>query len=85
MRAQLNKTISRLFLKNKKMFLVLGDIGVYGFKDLLESKRAVNIGILEQATISFASGLSKIGIFPEHLSSITLSNSCSLTLCRSVF
>ncbi|MDC0236155.1 hypothetical protein OAK10_04645 [Candidatus Pelagibacter sp.] len=64
MRAQLNKTISRLFLKNKKMFLVLGDIGVYGFKDLLESKRAVNIGILEQATISFASGLSKIGFIP---------------------
>ena len=64
MRAQLNKTVKKLFLKNKKIFLILGDIGVYGFKDLLKSKRAVNIGILEQATISFASGLSKVGFIP---------------------
>lgn len=64
MRAQLNKTIKRLFLKNKKIFLILGDIGVYGFRDLLKSKRALNIGILEQATISFASGLAKVGFIP---------------------
>lgn len=64
MRAQLHKTVKKLFLKNKKIFLILGDIGVYGFKDLLKSKRAVNIGILEQATISFASGLSKVGFIP---------------------
>lgn len=64
MRAQLNKTIKKLFFKNKKIILILGDIGVYGFRDLLKSKRAVNIGILEQATISFASGLSKVGFIP---------------------
>ena len=64
MRSQFNKTIKRLFLKNKKIFLILGDIGVYSFRDLLKNKRAINIGILEQASISFASGLSKIGFVP---------------------
>jgi len=64
MRSQLNKTIRRLFFKNKKLFLILGDIGVYGFRDLLKNKRAINIGILEQATTSFASGIAKIGYIP---------------------
>jgi len=64
MRAQLNKTLKRLFFKNKKLFLILGDIGVYGFKDILKSKRGINIGILEQASISFAAGLAKIGFIP---------------------
>jgi transketolase len=64
MRTQLNKTVKKLFFKNKKLFLILGDIGVYGFKDLLKSKRAINIGILEQATVSFAAGLAKIGFIP---------------------
>jgi transketolase len=64
MRIQFNKTVQRLFKKNKKLFIILGDIGVYGFKDLLKEKRAINIGILEQATISFAAGLAKIGFIP---------------------
>jgi len=64
MRAQLNKTLKRLFFKNKKLFLILGDIGVYGFKNILKSKRGINIGILEQASISFAAGLAKIGFIP---------------------
>lgn len=64
MRIQFNKTVQRLFRKNKKLFIILGDIGVYGFKDLLKEKRAINIGILEQATISFAAGLAKIGFIP---------------------
>jgi transketolase len=66
MRNQFTKTINNLFNKNKKIFLILGDIGVYGFQDLLKKKpaRALNIGILEQATVSFAAGLSKIGFIP---------------------
>lgn len=64
MRKQFNITFKKLFKKNKKLFLILGDIGVYGFKDILKEKRAINIGILEQATISFAAGLSKIGFIP---------------------
>ena len=64
MRNQFNKTVKKLFKKNKKIFLILCDIGVYGFKDLLKEKRALNIGILEQATMSFAAGLAKIGFIP---------------------
>jgi transketolase len=65
-RNQFTKTIKKLFGKNKKIFLILGDIGVYAFQDLLKKKpaRALNIGILEQSTISFAAGLSKIGFIP---------------------
>jgi transketolase len=66
MRRQFTKTVTKLFIKDKKIFLILGDIGVFGFQDLLkrESARVINIGILEQATISFAAGLSKIGFIP---------------------
>jgi transketolase len=66
MRNQFTKTLKKLFTKDKKIFLILGDIGVFGFKNLLKKKppRALNIGILEQATISFAAGLSKIGFIP---------------------
>jgi transketolase len=66
MRNQFTETVIKLFNKNKEIFLILGDIGVFGFQDLLKKKptRALNIGILEQATISFAAGLSKIGFVP---------------------
>jgi transketolase len=66
MRSQFTKSIIDIFKKNKKILLILGDIGVFGFKDLIKKKnsRAINIGILEQATISFAAGLSKIGFIP---------------------
>jgi transketolase len=66
MRAQFTKTVLDLHKKNKKIFLILGDIGVYGFKNLLNKnpKRGLNLGILEQAMISFAAGLSKIGFIP---------------------
>jgi transketolase len=66
MRNQFTKTITNLFNKDKKIFLILGDIGVFSFQNLLKKKlsRALNIGILEQATISFAAGLSKIGFVP---------------------
>ena len=66
MRNQFIKTIKKVFSENKKIFLILGDIGIYGFQDLLKKKpvRALNIGILEQAMVSFAAGLSKIGFIP---------------------
>ena len=55
-----------IFKKFKNSFLLLGDIGVYGFRNLLkkEYKRAKNFGILEQGMISFAAGLSKMGFIP---------------------
>jgi transketolase len=66
MRKQFAKTTEELVKKNKKLILLLGDISVFNFRHLLKKYplRAINIGILEQATISFAAGLSKIGFTP---------------------
>jgi transketolase len=66
MRKQFVITTESIFKKSKNSFLLLGDIGVFGFRNLLKkfSKRAKNFGILEQATISFAAGLSKMGFIP---------------------
>ena len=46
--------------------MLLGDIGVYGFRDMLTNypQRAYNIGILEQSTISLSAGLSLSNLIP---------------------
>ena len=46
--------------------LLLGDIGVYGFRDVLARypQRVFNIGILEQSMISLGAGLASEGIIP---------------------
>tara|TARA_B100001540_G_scaffold314168_1_gene338539 strand:- start:321 stop:1208 length:888 start_codon:yes stop_codon:yes gene_type:complete len=66
MRKQFVKTISKLFKKDKKIVMLLGDIGVFGFRNLfkLYNKRIYNIGILEQSMISLAAGLSNEGMKP---------------------
>ena len=66
MRKQFVKTISKLFKKDKKIVILLGDIGVFGFRNLFKynSKRIYNIGILEQSMISLAAGLSNEGMKP---------------------
>ncbi len=66
MRKQFVTTTERIFKNYKNSFLLLGDIGVFGFRNLIRnfSKRAKNFGVLEQATISFAAGLSKMGFIP---------------------
>lgn len=66
MRAQFTKTIESIIDKNKSIFIILGDIGVFGFRNIFKNypKQIINIGILEQATISFAAGLSKMGLIP---------------------
>lgn len=45
---------------------MLGDIGVFGFREELKDlpQRAYNIGILEQCTVGVAAGLSKMGMIP---------------------
>jgi transketolase len=52
--------------EDQNPYLLLGDIGVWGFRHLLEKYplRAKNIGICEQAMISLASGLSMVGFTP---------------------
>tara|TARA_B100000768_G_C11276365_1_gene376177 strand:+ start:2167 stop:3057 length:891 start_codon:yes stop_codon:yes gene_type:complete len=66
MRKQFIKTVTSLFKKDKKIVTLLGDIGVFGFRDLFKSypKRIYNIGILEQSMISMAAGLSNEGMKP---------------------
>ena len=66
MRKQFSETIELLFKKNSKLVLLLGDIGVFAFRNLMKKfpKRAINIGILEQSTISFAAGIAKQGFIP---------------------
>lgn len=66
MRQQLVKTVSNLLKKDKRLVLLLGDIGVYGFQQAFKDfpDRVYNIGILEQATVSLAAGLAKVGLIP---------------------
>lgn len=66
MRKQFVSTISDLMEKDDRLALFLGDIGVFGFKEVLNkfSNRAFNIGILEQSTVSLAAGFSHSGFLP---------------------
>lgn len=66
MRKQLVKTVESILESNKRSVLLLGDIGVFGFRKSIERypNRAYNIGILEQTTIGLAAGLSKTNLIP---------------------
>jgi transketolase len=66
MRKQLVNTVESILEVNQKTTLLLGDIGVFGFRNSFKnySDRVYNIGILEQSTISLASGMSITGLIP---------------------
>jgi transketolase len=66
MRKQFVHTASRLLEQDERVVLLLGDIGVFGFRDAFKAfpDRVYNIGILEQATVSLAAGLAKTGMVP---------------------
>ena len=66
MRKQFVKTVEDIMTKDKKLIILLGDIGVFGFRNVFKNHpdRIYNIGILEQATIGMAAGLSKTGFIP---------------------
>ena len=66
MRGQFVKTVSKLIQNDERVVLLLGDIGVYGFRDMLSNypQRAYNIGVLEQSTISLSAGLSLSNLIP---------------------
>ena len=66
MRSQLAETASKIIREDELAVLLLGDIGVFAFRDLLKEfpLRAYNIGILEQSTIGLAAGLSLTGHYP---------------------
>jgi len=66
MRKQFVKTVESILAQDEKTILLLGDIGVFGFKKAFElfPERVLNIGILEQSTIGLAAGLSMQGFIP---------------------
>lgn len=66
MRRQLVRTVESAMAADQRLVLLLGDIGVYGFRNALARypERAFNVGILEQATVSMAAGLASEGLIP---------------------
>lgn len=66
MRKEFKNIINKHFESNEELFLILGDIGVYGFEEIIKKypERAINIGILEQSMVGTIAGFSKLGILP---------------------
>jgi len=66
MRKQFARTTHEILNINEQAIVLLGDIGVFGFMEAMRDHpdRVLNIGILEQTTISLAAGLSIEGMIP---------------------
>ena len=66
MRQQFVTTLFEVMKQDDRVVLLLGDIGVHGFKNVFAElpKRIYNIGILEQTTIGAAAGLAIRGLVP---------------------
>ncbi len=66
MRRQLVKTITDILERDSRAVLLLGDIGVFGFREVFKRfpTRVYNIGILEQASVGLAAGLATEGMIP---------------------
>tara|TARA_Y100000996_G_C22506617_1_gene636682 strand:- start:24 stop:875 length:852 start_codon:yes stop_codon:yes gene_type:complete len=66
MRKTFPKVTESLMKKNKKVFCLLGDIGVFSFRNVFKNykNRILNMSTMEQSMIGFAAGLSKIGFIP---------------------
>ena len=66
MRKQFINTVEDILKINDKLILLLGDIGVFGFRNSFKQypDRVYNIGILEQSTVSMAAGLAMNNFIP---------------------
>jgi transketolase len=66
MRKQFVNTIESLLAVDERLVLLLGDIGVFGFRNSFAKYpgRVMNVGILEQSTVGVAAGLAKSGLVP---------------------
>ncbi|MGV0949102.1 MAG: transketolase [Azonexus sp.] len=66
MRKQFVKSVTDLLANDPERVLLLGDIGVFGFHQAASDfpGRVINIGILEQATVSMAAGMALTGMKP---------------------
>ena len=58
--------VENLMKKDKKIFCLLGDIGIFSFRNIFKNykDRILNMSTMEQSMIGFASGLSKAGYKP---------------------
>lgn len=66
MRKQFVKSVTKLLADDPSRVLLLGDIGVFGFRQAAADfpGRVINVGILEQATVGMAAGLAMAGMKP---------------------
>jgi transketolase len=66
MRKQLITTVENVLDYDPRTVLLLGDIGVFGFRKAFDyhTRRVFNIGILEQSMTGLASGLALGGMIP---------------------
>ena len=66
MRKIFPRVVEELMKKDKKIFCLLGDIGVFSFREIFKKykERILNMSTMEQSMIGFASGLSKAGYKP---------------------
>jgi len=65
-RSVFQQVVSSAVAERDRLALFLGDIGVYGFREVLRDypSRAMNIGIMEQSMVSFAAGFARSGFRP---------------------
>ena len=66
MRRRFGKIISQLAEKDKKLYVIVGDIGYRVFDEFRDKfpNRFINMGICEQSIISVASGMALEGLKP---------------------
>ncbi len=66
MRRIFPKTIEQLMKKDKKIFCLLGDIGIFSFRNIFKkfANRILNMSTMEQTMLGFGAGLSKAGYIP---------------------
>jgi transketolase len=66
MRSSFRETTEEILRLDDRTVLLLGDIGVFGFRNSLSAypERVFNIGVLEQATIGVAAGMAIQGMIP---------------------
>ena len=58
--------VKKLMKKDKRIFCLLGDIGVFSFRNIFNEHkdRILNMSTMEQSMIGFAAGLSRAGFIP---------------------
>ena len=66
MRQQFVTTVSEIMDRDNRVVLLLGDIGVHGFREVFKKhpKRIYNVGICEQTMVGMAAGLAMAGFIP---------------------